>query len=142
MLKHCFAAILTLSIAASSLAQTANRASQKSIWLVDFVKAKEGRYEDYLESLRQNWVPPRIEAERQNFTKSHKLLILPQNSNNRYDYILMTEFATQQAFDEREANFNKVFDKIGRAVLIKGLRPRELADIVESKNLAETVFEK
>jgi hypothetical protein len=142
MLKNVLAMIFIFSFVATSTAQTSNRASQTSIWLVDFVKAKDGKYEDYLESLRQNGVPPRIEAEKQKFTKSHKLLIMPRNSSNRYDYILMTEFASQQTFDEREENFNKVFDKIGRAVLIKGLRPRELADIVESTHLAENIFER
>jgi hypothetical protein len=108
--------------------------------MVDFVKAKPGHYDDYLESLRLNWFPPRVEAEKQRFIKSYKLLVLPPSSESRYDYILMTEFSTLQTFDEREANFDKVFGKLGKPTLIRGLKPRELADIVESQNVTENVL--
>lgn len=106
--------------------------TENSIFTVDFAKAKEGEYENYLEFLRQNWVRARIAAKKKNYIKSFQLLVLPKVEVNNWHFILITEYGTKKQFDEMEKNFAEIFKKQG-VKLIKSKSSREMADIVISK---------
>lgn len=116
-----------------SFAQSTN----ETFWTIDYAKAKEGEYENYVEFLKQNWVKARVEAKKRKYIKSFRLLVLPKGS--KYDFILMTEYADKKRFDAMEENFKKVFEKV-KYTPIKGLGARELADIVDSTDVSLPVW--
>lgn len=112
----------------------------KRVFLVDFVKAKPGHYDDYLQSLEKNWLAARNIAKRKGFIRSYRILTSPKESNAKYDFLLITEFSDRQSYDAREMNFQTVLKVLGGPVLIKGLRPRELGDIVDSENMTQVSY--
>lgn len=111
---------------------------RSTVWAMDFVKTKDGHFEDYLKFVEANWVKARKEARKQKFIVSYKLLTLP--SNAEWDVLLMTEYESVTAYEAREENFKKVFEIIRKGkgpTLINGLGSRDLADIKFSKLLNE-----
>jgi hypothetical protein len=122
---------------------TPNAYSQdrSTVWAVDFVKTKDGHFEDYLKFIEANWVKARKEAQKQGYIVSYKVLTL--SSNAEWDVLLITEYANISKYDAREENFKKVFETIRQGkgpVLINGLGARDLSDIKFSKLLKEAVF--
>jgi len=113
----------------------------QTFWTIDYVRAKEGQYENYIEFLKQNWIKARIEAKKRKYIKSFRLLVLPKGSNAGYDFILMTEYADKNRFDAMEDNFKKVFEKV-KYTKINGLGARELADIVNSTDVSSPIWGK
>ena len=103
-----------------------------SIFVVDFVKAKDSQYENYLENLEKNWVAARKTARKKKFIKSFQLLVLPKDDKNDWNFVLVTEYGDKKQFDEREKNFDEIFKKSPQ-VLIKGLKSSDMRDIILSK---------
>lgn len=115
-----------------AMAQT--KLTSKSVFTVDFAKAKEGEYENYLEFLRLNWVAARIIAKKKKNIKSFQLLVLPKDEKGDWQFILITEYGTKKQYAEMEKNFAEIFKRRG-VKLINGKSSREMADIVVSKEL-------
>lgn len=132
--------VITISIliAASILCVLEGRAQPpSSIWAVDFVKTKEGQFDDYMKFNGANWVKAREEMKRQGTILSYKVLTLPQDAAGEWNVLLMTEYADMKMFEAREKSFQAAVDKIRPAgegaILINGKGARQMADIVFSK---------
>lgn len=112
------------------------------VWAVDFVKTKDGHFDDYLKFIEANWATARKEAQKQGYILSYRVLILP--SNPEWDVLLITEYANMEKYEAREENFRKVFEKIRQSkgpTLINGLGARDLADIKFSRLFKEAIFD-
>jgi hypothetical protein len=135
-----FAAIFAIGF--SSVALPEVRAQQPAtVWAVDFVKPKQGQFENYRKFLEANWVVAREEARRQGYIVSYKILVAAPLPDAEWDILLMTEYADRKMYDAREQSFQAVFKKIRGdkgPTLINGLGARDLADIKFSKLLDAT----
>lgn len=100
------------------------------MWAVDFVKTKDGHFDNYLQYIAANWSVARKEAKARNYIVASRMLVLPSNPD--WDVLLMTEYADMQQFEMREENFKNVFKEIRRdqgPLLINGLGSKDLAEI-------------
>lgn len=100
-----------------------------TVWLVDFVKTREGQLENYLRFNQSFWKPARDEAVRQGAIVSYQMLVLPGNAE--WDVILMTEFPDSASYEAREAAFQPILARL-RAdgpARYQGPGAREMADI-------------
>ena len=120
----------------SNIAQT--DLQTKSIFTVDFAKAKTGEYENYLEFLKLNWVEARNIALKKKQIKSFQLLILPKDEASDWHFVLITEYKIGKQYSEMEKNFAEIFKKNG-VKLINGKSSRDMADIVISKELTSPI---
>lgn len=127
--------ILASILVTNVLSQVAQEARiGKSVFTVDFAKAKEGEYENYLKFLKLNWFEARRIARKRKQIKSFQLLVLPETEKSDWNFILITEYGNQSQFDEREKNFGLIFKQRG-VKLIDGKSSRDMADIVISKDV-------
>jgi len=127
--------ILASILATNVVSQVAQGTPRgKSVFTVDFAKAKEGEYENYLKFLKLNWFEARRIARKRKQIKSFQLLVLPETEKSDWNFILITEYGNQSQFDEREKNFGLIFKQRG-VKLIGGKSSRDMADIVISKDL-------
>lgn len=121
---------------------SAHLVGAQSVWATDFVKTKEGQYDNYLRSLAANWEKARIKAIELGYVKAYRVLTLP--GNPEWDVVLMTEYADRASFDRREEHFSEVFKLVDPdgPTLIDGKRARQLADILFSKEFSSPIFSK
>jgi len=110
---------------------------RETLLAADFVKTKEGHFEDYLRFLKANWVSARKEARKQGYVGSYRILTIP--SDGEWDVVLMTEYPTMERYNAREQNFKRIFERLrpNGPILINGLGSRDLADIKFSKLFTE-----
>lgn len=113
--------------------------TSESVFTVDFAKAKEGEYENYLEFLHLNWVTARVVAKKKNYIKSFQLLVLPKEEKGDWQFILITEYGTKKQYADMEKNFGEIFKKRG-VKLVNGKSSRDMADIVVSKELTSPLW--
>lgn len=110
---------------------------QSTVWAVDFVKTKEGQFDDYLKFNEANWVKAREEMKKQGTILSYKVLTLPHNSGDEWNILLMTEYADMKMYEAREKSYQAAVAKIRPAgqgaTLINGKGARQMADIKFSK---------
>jgi hypothetical protein len=131
--------IIVLAVLFISISTSAQTNKSTSIFSVDFVKAKEGQYENYLENLEKNWVAARKTAKTKKYIKSFQLLVLPKDDKNDWNFILITEYADQKQFDDREKHFDEIFKK-SPPIAIKGLKSSDMREIILSKEFTTPIW--
>lgn len=108
-----------------------------TVWAVDFVKTKEGQFDDYMKFNEAYWARARAEMKRQNTVVSYKVLTLSPESAGEWNVLLMTEYADMKMYGAREESYRAAVAKIRQAgqgaTPADGKRPRQMADIVLSK---------
>lgn len=131
-----FAATLILGFLFSATAAVAQQAAG-TLWWVDFVRTKDGQYENYLKTVEKNWAVARREMQQQEHIISYKVLAVPPDSLKEWNVMLMTEYASQKDIDEQEKYFQTIFadKKIFPSGLftITGLKSADLREIKFSK---------
>ena len=103
--------IIAISLLASSIVfgQSSN-----SISIFDFVKIKNGNKKEALHFYDQNWKQFRIEAKKQEFIKSYKLIDLNDEVSKPkdFDFILITELEGINQLIDIEDDFQKVMKEV------------------------------
>lgn len=123
----------------TSLISAQTKTFTHPVFTVDFVKAKDGEYENYLEFLKLNWAEARVIAKKKKYIKSFQLLILPKTETSDWHFILITEYGTKKQYDEMEKNFGGIFKQRG-VKLVNGKSSRDMADIVVAKEFTSPVW--
>lgn len=105
---------------------------QGAVWVVDFVKTKNGLREDYLKYVEANWATARAEMVKQGTAVSYQVLESPTASRD-WDVLLMTEYASMTQFNAREESYvaalNVVRPNNAPPTAINGRGMRELAEV-------------
>lgn len=116
---------------------TQNLGVTKAVWTVNYVKANEGQLEDLMQFYHQNWAAARKFAKRKKYIVDYQWFVLPEN--DPYQLVLMTKYKDKAQFDQREANFQRVFEKV-KPVLINGKSSSDMRVIVKSEEFYEPEF--
>ncbi|MDQ3799876.1 MAG: nuclear transport factor 2 family protein [Acidobacteriota bacterium] len=125
------AIVLFLTAAAGSSAAQTN----SSVWTVDFVKTKDGQQTNYLKFIEQNWARARSFMKQKGIANSYQVLSLPASDKAEWDVLLMTEYANQAGYEQREAVFQeyrKTAQTVGNDAANK-INPREISEIKFSR---------
>lgn len=112
-------------------------AVEPAVWTVDYVRANEGQLADLVQFYKHNWAKARKYAKRKKYVADYQWYVLPDNAD--YQLVLMTKYKDQAQFEQREANFQKVFEKV-EPTLIKGKSSRDMREIVKSEEFYEPRF--
>lgn len=124
--------ILSLIVSKELLAQ-----SNQPVWTADFVKAKPGKVDSAATAYNMNWGEAREYAKKLRFISSYRLLKVSTilnttqgNSSKPFDIILLTEYPNERAYQNREKNFQVIFDKYQPDWnLFNGKKPADFATI-------------
>jgi hypothetical protein len=108
-----------------------------TVWTIDFVQTKDGQFENYQKYLNANWRAAREEMRRDGAVVSYAVLVEPAGIGVDWNIILMTEYASEVAYDAREQSYGRAVARIRPGsqgpILIDGKGPRDLADIKSSR---------
>lgn len=128
--------IITFLILGSKLGFAQDIKVKPAIWAVDYVKAKEGQLTDLLEFFRLNWAAARVQAKKKHYIQDYKLYVLPEAID--YQVVLMTKYKDQTQYDQREANFKKIFAQFKPLPIpVNGKSSRDMSDIIKSEEFYE-----
>ncbi len=114
---NSFQRMTMLVLFASLLASTSAWAQERpyregSVWLVSFVKTKNGLADDYLREV----IPARKklmdEAQKQGLIVSHKILSGISSNHDDWDIMFLDEYKNWAAFDGLTAKFDAVLKKV------------------------------
>jgi hypothetical protein len=83
-----------------------------TIWAMDFVKTKDGHFDDYLKFNEANWRKARDEMKKQGTVLSYKVLTMPSAAQDEWDVLLMTEYADMKMYEAREKSYQDAIAKI------------------------------
>lgn len=94
----------------------------ESLWTVNTAKVKPGMYAYALRYYQAAWLPARQEALRRGVIGSFRLLEAKSEHAKEAEFVLITEYANEQQFADREKNFESIFAAMGRTgpVMIDG----------------------
>lgn len=123
--------LLTLTILCLTTQNTIAQKS-RSVWTIDFVKVKNNHLDSAVLVLQKNWGAARQFAKEMKFVKSYQLLIVNQEikANADFDILLVTEYADKEKYEDREKNFNVVFDKhLPNWIYVNGKIPKDYTEI-------------
>ncbi|MDX1939215.1 MAG: hypothetical protein SFU99_01605 [Saprospiraceae bacterium] len=116
-----------------------NITTEKAIWAVDYIKAKEGQLPDLLQFFELNWKGARKYAKKHKYVEDYQWYVLPYNTD--YQVVLMTKYKDQAQYDQREENFQKIFAKYKpKPILVNGKGSRDMSEIVKSEEFYEPKF--
>jgi len=80
---------------------------------VDLVKVLNGNHEEAAFYYENNWKRHRIEAAKRGYISSFKLLI-KTSDDGQTDILLITGYASESQYEDREKNFVNVMNDTGR----------------------------
>lgn len=136
MKLNCLIISITFLFAAIHFGFGQTIQTKPAIWAVDYVKAKEGQLPDLLEFFRLNWTAARKYAKKAKYVADYKLYVLPEATD--YQVILMTKYKNKAVYDQRDANFQKIFAKFKpETILVNGKSSKDMREIVKSEEFYE-----
>jgi hypothetical protein len=80
--------------------------------MVDLVSVLNENSKEALYYYENNWKRHRVEAERRGFISGYRMLVRTAGTG-KADILLITSYATEEQYDEREANFAIVMSSDG-----------------------------
>lgn len=108
-------------------------AHAESIWTINYAKVKPGMIEKARRYYDAGWLPARREAVRRGYIKSFRLLAVSEESKSDAEFVLITEYESQDLFAAREKNFQFLFEemKTPRPIRVDGLGRDEIFESVK-----------
>lgn len=94
----------------------------------DFVKVLNGNQSEALYYYQNNWQKLREEAVKQSYIKGFS--VLQTGNKAEYDLALVTVYASEKQFSQREANFQKLIDARGELALLNDKKPADFRKVV------------
>ncbi|MDJ0758889.1 MAG: hypothetical protein QNJ19_05780 [Woeseiaceae bacterium] len=121
-MRICLFFIMLLPMAASA-----------EIFTIDFVKVVDGNDEEAIYYYENNWKRHRIEAASRSYISSYKLLV-KQSDDGQTDILLITGYASEADYEQREANFQEVMRETGKdgPRLMNDKKPGEFRKVFDS----------
>lgn len=99
---------------------------------IDLMRTLPGEQADYLRFFERNWAAARAEVQRQGDVVAYEV-IAREPDGVEWDVMLVTEYASREAFDRREATFGALFERPEFTMKpVDGKGPRDMAEFVGS----------
>ena len=100
---------------------------------IDFVKVLNGNDEEAVFYYENNWKRHRIEATKRGYISSYELLVRTSDEGHA-DILLITRYATEQEYNNREENFREVMQSTGGdgPLLMTDMPPSEFRQVVDT----------
>lgn len=133
----------TMDAAALALvrAVTASPAAGPSVLAIDFVRTFPGEQADYLRFIELNWAAARAAAREEGAVVGYDV-ILREPQGDDWDVMLITEYASEEAYARREEVFAALFERPELAMRpVGGKGPRDMATFVASGVEARRVLQ-
>ena len=109
-------------------------AAHDSLWAIDFIKTKDGEFENYLRFIDLNWTPARQLAVDKGYALSYRVYVLDQAAESPWDVLLVTEYRDRDVIERLEEIYaEEIFPERGPIIKVAGKGPREMADIVDHR---------
>lgn len=108
----------------------ARPAAGQTVHAIDFVRTFPGEQADYLRFIELNWAAARAVAQEEGAVVGYEVLARePQGED--WDVMLVTEYASEEAYAQREEIFADLFERPELAIKpIDGKGPRDMSEFV------------
>lgn len=104
---------------------------EETVLAIDFLQTHPGEQADYLQFITLNWAVARAAAQKEGLVVDYQVISREPNAG-RWDVMLLTEYANEAAYAQREEAFAKLFERPELAMKrIDGKGPRDMADFVD-----------
>lgn len=114
----------------SLLCTAAQPAAGQTVHAIDFVRTFPGEQADYLRFNELNWAAARAAAQEEGAVVGYEVLAR-EPKGEEWDVMLVTEYASEEAYAQREAIFAELFERPELAMKpIDGKGPRDMAEFV------------
>ncbi|MEO0557117.1 MAG: hypothetical protein AAF170_02920 [Bacteroidota bacterium] len=131
--------LVGLSACASS-SPASSSARPDTVLATDFMRTLPGQQADYLEFVRLNWMAAREAAMEEGAVVRYEVLTR-EPVEGEWDVILITEYASPQAYADREAIFQRLFERPELAMKrVNGKGPRDMAAFTTESEVSVTRF--
>lgn len=130
-MRFAFLALLGLLLAGCATTSTTPTASTDTVLAVDVLQTLPGEQANYLQFIELNWKAARAAAMEEGAVVDYEVLVR-EPSPQGWDVVLITEYASEEAYNNREEIFAKLFERPELAMKrIDGKGPRDMARFVE-----------
>lgn len=131
--------LLTLSACASHRV-ISSPTQPDTVLAIDFMRTLPDQQADYLEFVRLNWMAARKAAVEEGAVVRYEVLTR-EPVEGEWDVLLITEYASPQAYADREAIFQRLFERPELAMKrVNGKGPRDMAAFTTESEVAVTRF--
>jgi hypothetical protein len=108
------------------------RGAAEGVLAIDFVRTFPGEQEDYLRFIEWNWARARAAAQEEGFVVGYEV-IAREPDEAEWDVMLITAYADEAAYADREEHFARLFERPELAMRpVDGKGPRDMAELVGS----------
>lgn len=106
---------------------------QSKISSVDFVAVINNNYVETLYYYQNNWKVLREAALKKNYIDSYNLLEIEPTDATPYNFILITTYANQDQYNNREAHFEELIKASGGLKLLNDKEPKDFRTFIHGQ---------
>lgn len=128
-MKSLLTSIVFFFVINTFYAQT--NAKQSSI---DFVNVLNNNHAETLYYYQNNWKALREAALKKGYIEGYELLEIEPNETTPYRFILITTYANQNQYDNREAHFEELIQLSGGLKLLNEKTPNDFRKVIHSQD--------
>ncbi|MFY0688915.1 MAG: hypothetical protein JXQ90_17225 [Cyclobacteriaceae bacterium] len=110
--------------------------SSEKITSLDFVQVQNNNLDEAIFYYQNNWLVLRKMAIKQNMIDAFQLLQTTSDTASPFEIVLITTYANQDQFDQREENFSRLIKERGSLQLLNEKQPSEFRKVIFSKEQA------
>ena len=135
----CLGAVLVLAVALTACSTSRPApARTDTILAIDFMQTLPGEQADYLEFVRLNWMEARKAAMEMGTVVRYEVFTR-EPTDGEWDVLLITEYASPQAYADREATVAQLFERPELAMKrVNGKGPRDMAAFMTDDEVSVT----
>ena len=128
-MKSLLTSIVFFFVINTFYAQT--KAKQSSI---DFVTVLNNNHAETLYYYQNNWKALREAAIKKDYIESYELLEIEPNETTPYSFILITTYANQNQYDNRETHFEELIQASGGLKLLNEKTPNDFRKVIHGQD--------
>ena len=86
--------------------------SEGSVWTIEYLQTKPGKFDDYLTNLKEEWSPLMDAAVEEGMILGYKILVTPPASRDDWNVAIMVEVENMAALDGYRDRLDRLADKL------------------------------
>jgi len=106
---------------------------ENRISTIDFVQVLNNNHNEALFYYENNWKALRVQAMKEGYILSYQLLETPSSADNPFNFILITTYANQEQYDQREEHFATLITARDELKLLNTKKPGEFRKVIFGK---------
>ena len=128
-MKKVLIICILFSVHLSSLGQNQLKTSS-----IDFVAVINDNYAETLYYYKNNWKVLREAALKKNYIDGYNLLEIEPTDATPYNFILITTYANQEQYNNREAHFEELIKAAGGLKLLNDKKPEDFRAFIHGQD--------